>query len=154
MTKTSSTISTDPNSSHSVIAQLLPIAVLIFVVNGVVFFLFAKEKPLRTATNYLLFSLAMCDFMTGLINVPLTIIVFMKVIAPSPGLILGFLCCSAQLGCHSSGISHFCHHSGKVLLNRFSVSPPLEDDKEILSEDCWCYLAGCSHYSLPACHVV
>lgn len=90
VTTNSSTILTDPSSSHSVIAQLLPIAVLIVVVNGVVFLLFAKEKRLRTPTNYLLFSLAVCDFMTGLINVPLTIIVLMKVMAPPPGLILGF----------------------------------------------------------------
>lgn len=68
-------------------AQLLPIAVLIIVVNGVVFLLFAKEKRLRTPTNYLLLSLAACDFMTGFINVPLTI-VSMKIIPPD--FILGF----------------------------------------------------------------
>ncbi|KAL9959975.1 hypothetical protein ACROYT_G033361 [Oculina patagonica] len=87
-TANSSTTSAD--ASHSVIAQLLPIAVLIVVVNSVVFLLFAKEKRLRTPTNYLLFSLAVCDFMTGFINIPLTIIVSMKVISPPPGVVLGF----------------------------------------------------------------
>ncbi|XP_020600414.1 neuromedin-U receptor 2-like [Orbicella faveolata] len=86
----SSAISTDDvSTSHSfkgVMAQLLPIAVSIIIVNGVVFLLFAKEKRLRTPRNYLLLSLAVCDFMTGLINVPLIVIVF----STPPDFILGF----------------------------------------------------------------
>ena len=89
-TSNSSAISTDEESSSpsftGAIAQLLPIAVLIILVNGVVFLLFAKEKRLRTPTNYLLLSLAVCDFMTGLINVPLSIISF----SSPPNFILGF----------------------------------------------------------------
>ena len=77
-TSNSSAILTDDanfaQSAKNVVAQLLPIAILVVLVNGVVFLLFAKEKRLRTPTNYLLLSLAVCDFMTGLINVPLTII--------------------------------------------------------------------------------
>ena len=86
----SSTIPTDPGSNQSVTAQLLPIAVLIVLINGLVFLLFAKEKRLRTPTNYLLFSLAVCDFMTGLINVPLTIVVLNGLVAPPRGILLGF----------------------------------------------------------------
>ncbi|KAL9960621.1 hypothetical protein ACROYT_G034104 [Oculina patagonica] len=86
----SSSIPTDQGVSNNVIAQLLPIAILIVFVNGIVFLLFAKEKRLRTPTNYLLFSLAVCDFMTGFINVPLTIIMLMRLISPPPGKILGF----------------------------------------------------------------
>jgi len=89
-TSNCSTITIDWISGHSVIAQLLPIAVLIAFVNGIVFLLYAKDKRLRTPRNYLLFGLTVCDFMTGLINVPLTIIVLMRVIAPPHDLIMGF----------------------------------------------------------------
>lgn len=86
----SSAISNNDSSSRNgfkgVLAELLPIAVSIILVNGAVFLLFAKEKRLRTPRNYLLFSLAVCDFMTGLINVPLVIIAF----STPPGFILGF----------------------------------------------------------------
>ena len=85
----SSTNLTDESSGYY--AQLIPIAVLIAFVNGVVFVLYAKDKHLRTPANYLLFSLAVCDFMTGLINIPLFIIVFTRVFAPQPGKIFGFL---------------------------------------------------------------
>ena len=51
--------------------QLVPIAVLIVITNGVVFLLFGKLKSLRTPANYFLLSLAISDAMTGLINIPL-----------------------------------------------------------------------------------
>ena len=89
-TVNSSATPTDSSSDNHAIAQLLPIAMLIVSINGVVFLLFAKDKRLRTPANYLLFSLAVCDFLTGLINIPLTIIVFTRVIAPPPGIIVGF----------------------------------------------------------------
>ena len=90
-TSNCSTIITESSSRPSVpVAQLLPIAVLIVFVNGTVFLLYAKDQRLRTPRNYLLFSLTVCDFMTGFINVPLTIIVLVKVIAPPHALILGF----------------------------------------------------------------
>ena len=85
----SSTISNIDASSRNgfkaVLAELLPIAVSIIFVNGLVFLLFAKEKRLRTPRNYLLLSLAVCDFMTGLVNVPLVIAFSIR-----PGFILGF----------------------------------------------------------------
>ena len=57
------------------IAQLLPIMILIVIANGLVFILFAKRKELRTRPNYVLFSLAVCDLTTGLINIPVFILV-------------------------------------------------------------------------------
>lgn len=67
---------------YEIIYEVLPIAVIIVIVNSVVFFLFAKSKRLRTPTNCLLLSLAVCDFMTGFICIPLFIIVVLQVIKP------------------------------------------------------------------------
>lgn len=57
------------------IAELIPIAFLITVANGLVLFLFAQRKHLRTAPNYILLSLAICDIGSGIINIPLFILV-------------------------------------------------------------------------------
>ena len=57
------------------IAELVPVALLIIIANGLVLVLFAKRTQLRTPANYVLFSLAACDFMTGIINIPLFVIV-------------------------------------------------------------------------------
>ena len=75
-----STNSTAPQHSQDdingdSIAQLVPVALLIILANGLVLVLFSKRRQLRTPANYLLFSLAACDFITGVINIPLFIIV-------------------------------------------------------------------------------
>ncbi|XP_022801161.1 histamine H2 receptor-like [Stylophora pistillata] len=57
------------------VAELVPVALLIKIANGLVLVLFAKNTKLRTAPNYVLFSLAVCDLVTGIINIPLFIIV-------------------------------------------------------------------------------
>ena len=57
------------------IAELVPIAFLITVANGLVLVLFAQRKHLRTAPNYILLSLAICDISSGIINIPLFILV-------------------------------------------------------------------------------
>ncbi|XP_022801190.1 alpha-2C adrenergic receptor-like [Stylophora pistillata] len=57
------------------VVELVPIALLITIANGLVLVLFTKNTMLRTAPNYVLFSLAVCDFMTGIINIPLFITV-------------------------------------------------------------------------------
>ena len=65
------------------IAQLAPIASIIIVVNMMVFIVFLKTKKLRTPANYILFSLAINDFMAGALNIPLFIIVFFTPIITS-----------------------------------------------------------------------
>ena len=66
----------------TILAEVLPIAVVIVLVNSLVFYLFLKHKMLRTPTNLLLFSLAVCDFLTGFIGIPLFIVVVMQVVDP------------------------------------------------------------------------
>ena len=66
------------------IAELVPVALLIILANGLVLVLFVKKTQLRTAANYVLFSLAACDFITGIINIPLFIVVaFTLLIKPA-----------------------------------------------------------------------
>lgn len=75
-----------PFSSHSnsegmaVIIKLLPIAIAIILTNGLVFFLFYKQKSLRTPSNTLLLGLAVCDFLTGAVNIPYFIIFSFEVV--------------------------------------------------------------------------
>ena len=67
---------------YHILQEVLPIAVVIVLVNSLVFYLFLKQKKLRTPTNCLLLSLAVCDFMTGFISIPLFIAVVMRVVKP------------------------------------------------------------------------
>lgn len=67
--------STNSTSDYRIIAEVLPLAVLIALVNSVVFYLFIKEKRLRKQpTNHLLLSLAVCDLMNGVLNIPIFLI--------------------------------------------------------------------------------
>jgi len=61
----------DGYNFNTEIAVLLLIAVGIVIINGVVLYLFTKEKTLRTTSNYPLFSLALCDFLCGIVVIPL-----------------------------------------------------------------------------------
>ena len=63
------------STNTQAIAELVPVALLIVLANGLVLVLFSKRTKLRTPANYVLFSLAACDFITGIINIPLFIIV-------------------------------------------------------------------------------
>ena len=80
----SSTTARSVKPDYHILQEVLPIAVVIVLVNSLVFYLFLKEKKLRTPTNCLLVSLAVCDFMTGFIAIPLFIAVVMRVVKP-PG---------------------------------------------------------------------
>lgn len=73
----------EKNVNAQAIAELVPIALLIIIANGLVLVLFARKPQLRTPPNYVLFSLAVCDFMTGVINIPLFIIVVFTPIVTS-----------------------------------------------------------------------
>lgn len=61
---------------HEAVPELTPISLLITLANSLVFLLFVKKPSLRTASNYLLISLAGCDFFTGIVNIPITLIAF------------------------------------------------------------------------------
>ena len=63
------------STNTQAIAELVPVALLIILANGLVLVLFSKRTQLRTPANYVLFSLAACDFITGVINIPFFIIV-------------------------------------------------------------------------------
>ena len=60
------------------LAQCLPIAIVIVAANGLVFVLFGIKSSLRTPTNYFLFSMAICDFLNGAINIPLFVAPYQK----------------------------------------------------------------------------
>ena len=56
------------------LSKLLPIAIAIVLANGLVFALFYRCRLLRTSSNYVLLSLAVCDFSTGAIAIPYLIV--------------------------------------------------------------------------------
>ncbi|XP_022783379.1 5-hydroxytryptamine receptor 2A-like isoform X2 [Stylophora pistillata] len=78
MNNTSNMSLQPPTASHqpkyNLFPELVPIAVSVIIANGVVFYLFGKMKSLRTPANYFLLSLATSDIMTGLINIPLLLV--------------------------------------------------------------------------------
>ena len=63
-----------------VMSKLLPIAIAIVVTNGLVFVLFYKRKDLRNSSNILLLGLAVCDFITGAVNIPYFIVFTFQVV--------------------------------------------------------------------------
>lgn len=62
------------------VPELVPFSVAIMLANSFVFALFAKKNFLRTPANYLLLSLALCDFFTGCVNIPLAILAFTQAV--------------------------------------------------------------------------
>ena len=68
------------NTSHkqeplyTEIAKLVPLSFAIVITNVLVVLLFFKRRHLRTVPNYPLLSLAVCDFITGFVNIPMLII--------------------------------------------------------------------------------
>lgn len=64
----------------SAVPELVPFSVAIILANSFVFVLFLKKSILRTPANYLLLSLALCDFFTGSVNIPLAILAFTQVV--------------------------------------------------------------------------
>ena len=79
--------------NYTEIGKLSSIAAGIVIVNSVVFYLFLKKKSLRTTSNYPLFSLALCDFLCGLVVIPLFTILYFTPLLESSEIkfYLGFL---------------------------------------------------------------
>lgn len=75
------------------IAQLIPIAIIIIIANTLVLVAFREAKKSRALANYILISLAITDLMTGIVNIPLFMIVsFTSIISSSTvRFYLGFL---------------------------------------------------------------
>lgn len=69
-----------PNLGKEYMAKLLPIAIAITLTNGLVFVMFYRRKNLRNSSNYLLLGLAVCDFLTGALNIPYFIIFSFQVV--------------------------------------------------------------------------
>lgn len=69
-----------PNYGKAALNELLPVAIAITLANGLVFALFYRRKSLRTSSNYLLLGLAVCDFLTGAINIPYFIVFSFEVV--------------------------------------------------------------------------
>ena len=77
MDNSSSTVSSfnkQANQGLKELAKVLPIAIAIILTNGLVFLMFFKRKSLRNSSNYFLLGLAVCDFLTGAVNIPYFII--------------------------------------------------------------------------------
>ena len=72
-----------PNYGKAALNKLLPVAIAIILANGLVFALFYRRKTLRTSSNYLLLGLAVCDFLTGAINIPYFIVFSFEVVPPA-----------------------------------------------------------------------
>ncbi|KAJ7328657.1 hypothetical protein OS493_023931 [Desmophyllum pertusum] len=68
------------NFGMKALSQLLPVAIAITLANGLVLTLFYRKKRLRTQSNYLLLSLAICDFLTGTISIPCFIVYSFQVV--------------------------------------------------------------------------
>jgi len=62
------------------LCTLLPVAIAIILSNGVVLALISRRKSLRTKSNYMLLSLAICDLLTGAINIPYFILFSFEVV--------------------------------------------------------------------------
>ena len=75
------------------IAQLIPIAIIIIIANTLVLVTFRDAKKSRALANYILMSLAINHLMTGVVNIPLFVIVcFTSIVSSSTvRFYLGFL---------------------------------------------------------------
>lgn len=86
--------------------QLIPIGVSIILTNGFVFLLFFSRRNLRKAPNYLLLSLAVCDFLNGSLNIVLFILVFIPV---AEGAMFFVLVCAVEVSHNFVAITAACH---------------------------------------------
>ena len=83
MNNSTSTGSDHPQQANQGLKELikvLPIAIAIILTNGIVFVLFYRRRSLRNTSNYFLLGLAVCDFLTGAVNIPYFIIFIFGVV--------------------------------------------------------------------------
>lgn len=80
MNNSSSSAPLQPNYGIKALYKLLPVAIAITLANGLVIVLFYRRQTLRTSSNYLLLGLAVCDFITGAINIPYFILFSFQVV--------------------------------------------------------------------------
>ena len=88
--------------------ELIPIAILVTLTNGLVFLLFYKRQSLRKAANYLLLSLAICDFLNGSLNIILFLVVLIPVV-PGQGTTYFSLVCTVQVSHNFVAITEAFH---------------------------------------------
>ena len=88
--------------------ELIPIAILVTLTNGLVFLLFYKRQSLRKAANYLLLSLAICDFLNGSLNIILLLVVYIPVV-PEQSTTYFPLVCTVQVSHNFVAITEAFH---------------------------------------------
>ena len=69
------------------LARCLPLAVIIVLANGLVFVLFGRTSSIRSPANIFLLSLAVCDFLNGIVNIPLFLTTSLNTSKPFPSLV-------------------------------------------------------------------
>ena len=103
--------------------QLIPIGVSVILTNTLVFFLFYSRQSLRKAPNYLLLSLAVCDFLNGSLNMILFILVFVPVVQ---GKIFFALVCAVEVSHNFVAITAACHITLITAEKYIAVMRPLK----------------------------
>lgn len=100
------------------------VAVVAVIGNALVIFVFYREKRLRRRTNYYIISLALADFLVGLLGIPFAIMVSKREEIPIKGVIYDELDKISSQATESSA-SHFqlefFYNSTKNSLKAFSV---------------------------------
>lgn len=103
--------------------QLIPIGVSVILTNTLVFLLFYSRQSLRKAPNYLLLSLAVCDFLNGSLNIILFMLVFVPVVQ---GKIFIALVCAVEVSHNFVAITAACHITLLTAEKYIAVMRPLK----------------------------
>ena len=90
MNNSSTTEQNISQQSMETVYTLLPIASIIVLTNGLVFVLFYKSKVLRTPSNVFLLGLAICDFLTGAVNIPYFVAFSLSIVPRTSPMFSGF----------------------------------------------------------------
>ena len=87
--------SSKPQPLYSEIAKLVPLSVAIAITNAFVIVLFFKRRYLQREPNCPLISLAVGDFTTGFVNIPVIVITFFtsEIRSAEARTYLGYLTC-------------------------------------------------------------